>query len=144
MRRFFPDATRRLSSGQEFTAGFQHTWHTPTHFFLEGNCFACSTLSLLSEIYQEEVYERVFQIKKGDKIMDVGAHVGLFTVKAVESVGEEGLICSIEPDPKNAAMLVENVKNAALENVVLVRKAAWSTKGTTTLFLSDFSGAILL
>ena len=42
------------------------------------------------EIFINKVYERFYKLKEGDIVVDVGANVGMFTVKAALSVGDKG------------------------------------------------------
>ncbi len=92
------------------------------------------------EILRDQVYEQVFRVEKGDVVLDVGAHVGIFTVKATKAVGKDGLVVAIEPEPMSMALLQENVRNQDLNNVVFVGEAAGSRKGRAKLYLSPRSG----
>ena len=58
-------------------------------------------------------------------MVDLGAHVGYFSLLAARAAGPEGFVFSVEPDPVNFAVLVENVRINALENVYLLNSAAW-------------------
>jgi len=87
------------------------------------------------EILWDEVYEHVFKVKQGDKVIDVGAEFGLFTVKAAKAVREKGLVIAIEPHSGSMAILSENVKNNNLKNVLLVQKAIGSQGGKAKLYL---------
>jgi len=91
------------------------------------------------EIYHDEIYEEIFNVKNSKVVLDVGAHVGLFTVKARKAVGNDGLVVAIEPEPKNAALLSENVKKHGFKNVVVVTKAAGNHKGKVKLYVSPGS-----
>lgn len=91
------------------------------------------------EIFHDEIYEQIFNVENGEMVIDVGAHVGLFTVKARKAVGEDGLVVAIEPEPKNAALLSENVEKHGFKNVVVVKKAAGNYKGKVKLYLSPGS-----
>jgi len=88
------------------------------------------------EIFHYKFYEQIFNIENGEVVLDVGAHVGLFTMKARKAVGENGLVVAIEPEPKNAALLSENVRSHGFKNVVVVKKAAGNHKGKVKLYVS--------
>jgi len=47
-------------------------------------CFV--TPAFFHEIFQAQVYEREYAIQQGDIIVDCGAHVGMFTIKAAEKL----------------------------------------------------------
>ncbi|HUR78319.1 MAG TPA: FkbM family methyltransferase [Acidimicrobiales bacterium] len=61
--------------------------------------------------------------------LDVGAHVGYFTLLARECVGKRGTVIAIEPEPENYAVLVQNVRARHARNVATVNAAAWSVPG---------------
>jgi FkbM family methyltransferase len=93
----------------------------------------------ITEISKNQVYEQVFKVGEGDVVIDVGAHVGVFTVKAAKAVGEDGLVIAIEPHPRNMNLLCENVKKMSPNtNVVLIKKAVGDRKGMAKLYLSPF------
>lgn len=62
----------------------------------------------------------------GMTFVDIGAHVGLFTLPAVKWVGESGRVVAFEPHPDNYAMLVENIETNACANYVEVNQSAVS------------------
>jgi len=94
---------------------------------------------LLNEIYTLNLYERGFKVEKDDIVIDVGAHVGIFTVKAARAVGQGGLVIAIEPAPDNVELLRENVRINNLTNVVIVEEAVGDNKGEGKLYLSSKS-----
>ncbi len=89
------------------------------------------------EIFQDEIYEKRGGPKEGDIVLDIGAYVGMFTVKSSRQVGEEGLVIAIEPEPKNFSYLTMNCRG--LGNVRLVKKAVSNTDGKAKLYLSGGS-----
>lgn len=91
------------------------------------------------EIFQDEVYEQVWKLKPGDVVLDIGAYVGMFTVKAASLVGATGRVIAIEPSPENYELLVRNCEG--LSNVALVKKAIMSTTGTGRLYYSRSAAA---
>ena len=91
------------------------------------------------EIFQDEVYEQVWKPEPGQTVLDIGAYVGMFTVKASTLVGEEGRVIAIEPSPENYDLLARNCE--ALFNVTLVKKAVMATTGTGRLYYSKSAAA---
>ena len=57
-------------------------------------------------------------IKKGDKIIDVGANVGTVTLLVSSLTGNSGMVYSIEPHPRIFKYLQENLKLNNVENVI--------------------------
>lgn len=83
---------------------------------------------LIAEIHMalgiwEPYVSHVFNPNKGDVVLDVGAHIGYYTLKAAKTVGSEGLVISVEPDPRNFKLLKKNVNSNRLRNVKLINCA---------------------
>lgn len=74
-------------------------------------------------------------LKPGMTVVDVGAHVGYYTLLAARQVGEVGRVYAFEPHPDNYNMLVRNVENNGYANVFAIRKAIDSELGCRVLFL---------
>lgn len=68
------------------------------------------------------------QIFSGDVVLDIGAYVGYFVLKASRIVGEHGLVIAIEPSSEPYAILDRNVKENGSKNVITVPKATYSEK----------------
>ena len=80
------------------------------------------------------------KVAKGDVFLDVGAHIGKYTVSIAKIVGENGLVIAIEPHPTNYKTLVENIRLNGLKNVIALNIAAWSEDRKVTLFIGDKPG----
>lgn len=48
-------------------------------------------------------------VDPGDSVLDVGAHIGTFTVPLALKVGKQGRVVALEADPRNHALLLANV-----------------------------------
>jgi len=55
---------------------------------------------ILNDNFEKEVW-RYLTLRKGDIFIDVGAHVGKYTLPAAKIVGNTGKVIAIEPDPAN-------------------------------------------
>lgn len=95
---------------------------------------------VLIEIFHEDPYERVLKVEKDDVVIDVGAHVGFFTIKAAREAGKNGSVVAVEPEPNNAGFLAENVKLAGLNNVVVLKEAAGARAEKAKLYLRGGTG----
>jgi FkbM family methyltransferase len=72
---------------------------------------------------------------QGATVLDLGAHIGLFSVQLARSVGPSGRVISFEPVPGTAAVLRETIRYNGVEPVVSVRQAALSGRcGEVELF----------
>jgi len=82
-------------------------------------------------------YERFFQVERDDVVIDVGAHIGLFTISIAAKAGK---VLAIEPEPRNLHYLRYNISTRSLDNVLIVEKAVWNRKKKLPLYLSNASG----
>ena len=72
-------------------------------------------------------------VREGDIVLDCGAHVGVFTNKALE-LGAAKVI-ALEPNPANVECYRRNFeKEIASGRVILVTKGVWSHEKTMRLF----------
>jgi FkbM family methyltransferase len=72
----------------------------------------------------------------GMTFLDVGAHVGYFTLLAARHVGPLGLVVAFEPEPRNFELLLANVWRHGLSNVLCMPWAVGDANGFTELHLS--------
>jgi len=86
-------------------------------------------------LYDLNYYKKYYEFRKGDVVIDCGAHRGLCTVGLAKLVGKTGKVIAIEPDPGNLKELRKVTKN--LSNVVIVGKGAWSSKSTMKLYAHE-------
>jgi FkbM family methyltransferase len=71
----------------------------------------------------------------GATVLDLGAHIGLFTVHLARAVGPSGRVLSFEPAPATAAALERTVGYNGLRPVVSVRRTALAGRsGEVELF----------
>lgn len=69
------------------------------------------------EPFETDLFQNL--IKKGDTVLDIGAHIGYYTLLSSGLVGRSGKVFSFEPDPDNLALLRKNVEVNNLTNVVI-------------------------
>jgi len=92
------------------------------------------------KLYQYGFFEEgltraiIEKLRPGDSFVDIGAHVGYYTILAALLVGAEGHVVSFEPTPRTRTELSANT--AGLDNVRVVPLAAWDA--TERLTLQDF------
>ena len=92
----------------------------------------------LDEVYMalrlwEPYVRKALILNKGDVFIDVGAHIGYYTLYAFRKVGKEGAIIAIEPDERNLAILYQNIRTAKAKNVRVFESAAGSEDGSVYL-----------
>jgi precorrin-6B methylase 2 len=83
----------------------------------------------------EDVIIQYFHPKEGDVVVDVGAHIGRYTIIASKRVGPNGKVIAIEADPSNFEMLNRNVQLNRLANVTTLNYAAFSRETRIKLYL---------
>lgn len=73
-------------------------------------------------------------LKTGDTMLDIGAHIGLFSVVGAELVTPGGRVFSFEPTPHTSQVLSEVVRINDLSDTVFVRREAVSNSKGKTVF----------
>jgi FkbM family methyltransferase len=70
-------------------------------------------------------------LRPGDAFVDIGAHVGYFTVRALQHVGATGTVIAVEPRKATVALLNRNVHanipSSDLAGLHVLPVAAWDT-----------------
>lgn len=79
-----------------------------------------------------------FDIGVKDVVIDIGAHVGRFSLYAAAKA-KAGAVYAFEPDPRNLNKLAENIKINNLSNLHYFGKAVTGTGDNVTLYLSPDS-----
>lgn len=110
-------------------------------FAPDGAKFYCpisDVYSLFKEIYLDEVYDKFFSPNDGHVVVDVGANIGVYTLKAAKNVGKQGTVVSIEPYPHTYELLIINVHmNNFDTNVIPINIAVSNFKGKKRFYLSS-------
>lgn len=93
-------------------------------------------VDMVNDAY-EPVITRLFErlIKPGMVVVDIGAHIGYFTLMAARKVGPTGRVYAFEPGPENYEILVKNIALNECHNVTAVPKAVCDTEGTTSFYI---------
>ena len=97
------------------------------------------TLAMFSPFW-ESFMPLWFTPRLGDVVLDIGANVGKYTMKASRMVGELGRVIAIEPHPTNYDILLRNIGLNELRNVSVLNLAAWKADCKLELFGGDTSG----
>jgi FkbM family methyltransferase len=86
--------------------------------------------------HEDEIIER-FLPKQGDIVVDIGAHMGRYTIIASKRVGTNGKVVAIEAHPGNFEMLNRNIKLNQLANVISLNYAVYSKETKIKLYLPE-------
>lgn len=95
--------------------------------------------SLTPDLALDGVYDPAFvrflerELREGDTVVDVGANVGLFSVRMAQLVGPTGSVLALEADPEIHAVLQENLDlNYVSGWARALAVAAYSSQSTLT------------
>jgi FkbM family methyltransferase len=86
---------------------------------------------IVSEFYEKELHPYL-NLKAG-VFVDVGAHIGKYTVALGKKIGNRGKVISIEPETENFNLLKKNVNLNKLTNVFLQNTACAEQDGEAML-----------
>src|SRR5919106_1368830 len=86
--------------------------------------------------HEDDIIEH-FTPKQGDIVVDVGAHMGRYTIIASKRVGANGKVVAIEAHPNNFEMLNRNIELNQLTNVIPLNYAAYSKDKKIKLYLPE-------
>jgi FkbM family methyltransferase len=82
----------------------------------------------------EEHLSRIFTPREGDTVIDIGAHIGRYTITSSKQVGSTGKVVAIEADPDNFQLLKRNIALNNLTNVLPLHYAVFSTRTRMKLY----------
>jgi len=81
------------------------------------------------------VFERL--LRPGATVLDLGAHIGLYSLYAAKIVGPKGRIYAFEPDPRIYPLLVKNIDVNGFSGVIHAeQKAVLHVNGPVSFYLS--------
>jgi FkbM family methyltransferase len=96
-------------------------------------------LRTVSESFVAEFRVIKALVNAGDQVIDLGAHVGIYTKFLSTLVGLEGNVFSVEPFPFNFAILSSNIRRLRLRNVKLINCAVSDVEGRVTMEVPKFT-----
>ena len=98
-------------------------------------------LMALTNVWMINEYDiEDFEINVNDTVIDIGAHIGLFSL-LVSQRCKTGKILSFEPVRENFDLLVSNLKLNHIENVLPFNMAVSKNSDKLNLFLNDDQSA---
>jgi FkbM family methyltransferase len=96
-----------------------------------------SDFRILREVWIANDYQRPgFQIRAQDVVVDIGAQIGVFTVRAATAAPGVRVV-SFEPFPDNYRLLQANVELNDLSHVTPVNQAVSAIAETRDLYISE-------
>jgi|SRR5215831_4602817 len=80
------------------------------------------------------------QVKQGADVIDIGAHIGLFSVRCSQLTGPTGKIIAFEPTPGTFSILKDTLRINNTGNVVPLQAAVSGDAGMATFYVSHTAG----
>jgi len=110
-----------------------------TVFLCENRTQAYRALSLwVKEVGTMEWIER--SVRPGERFLDIGANVGIYTLAAAHRVGETGRVYAVEPHKPNAVSLMRNVlRNRLQDRVDVLTTPLADRRMVATFYYKDLS-----
>ena len=98
------------------------------------------SLDVYHHIWFRQDYEKVAKPHEGDIVIDVGAHVGLFTLRCLKC-HKVSFVVAVEPHPLNAKLLRANLAlNRLKRKSTVVEAALGRREGMGELYVADAAG----
>lgn len=82
----------------------------------------------------DTVRELMRHVPAGGTFVDVGAHIGWYSLKAAKVVGPHGHVIAVEPNRETLIWLRDNIRASGAASVVAVAPVACSDSETTLMF----------
>lgn len=107
--------------------------------FLDKNDSRRLTRSSKDTSLETKVIRKV--VKKGDTVLDIGAHIGYFSLVMASLVESKGKVYAFEPSRENLSLLKKNIIRNGFKNVALISNAVGNYQGNAKLYHSKTSSA---
>lgn len=92
---------------------------------------------IIEEVYHQHLYEHFFSVNEKEVTVDIGANVGLFSLKSSKVVGKNGMVVAIEPEKNNFKLLQRNLMINKCQNVFPVNVAISNFDGIADFLVSS-------
>jgi FkbM family methyltransferase len=93
---------------------------------------------VFSKIWEHQLVS-ILNFRKGMIFIDVGAHIGRYTVRAGLKAGRKGTIIAVEPNIDNYRLLRENISLNGLHNCLPLNIAAYRRDAKLALYTGNDS-----
>ena len=87
------------------------------------------------EPYQTSLIRQI--VKPGNTVLDVGAHIGYYSLIIADRITEAGTLLAFEPDPTNFSLLRKNLSVNNIRNVEAINKALSDETAEVDFFVSE-------
>jgi FkbM family methyltransferase len=101
-------------------------------FFCGQSFTSCKAVST----FYEKNLRRYFDIREG-VFIDVGSHIGKYSIRIGNALGSRGKVIAIEPEINNFKILKKNAALNKLNNIHLLNAACFKVDGKIPLFFTN-------
>jgi len=98
--------------------------------------FSLEDIIMSMGLWEREI-KKILRVEDGQVFIDVGAHIGTYTIPIAKQVGSKGKVIAFEPHPKSSEMLERSIKINHLENVTLIKKPVTDQKKKVKFGISN-------
>ena len=114
-----------------------------TYTLRKGTKFTCAikdmeAIPAINDVWFRKIYTpgRI-NIKNAKIVIDIGAHIGSFSVFAALNSSPDVKVYSYEPSPVNYKFLIQNIKHNGLNNIKAFQLAISGEKGKVRLYMDE-------
>jgi len=89
------------------------------------------------QLYEPET-SRLFVslLRPGDNVIDIGGHIGYFSLLAAAIIGQQGKVLAFEPEAGNFRHLLANCERNRFNNIQVIHKAVGDTEGEVRFYIN--------
>lgn len=93
--------------------------------------------SIINEVKHEYIGRLTAGGFTGKNVIDLGGHIGSFSIQITRYLEKNGKVICVEPSPYNVSLIKENIERNKLGDIIQVQQKAVSSKsGKATLYIS--------
>jgi FkbM family methyltransferase len=83
-------------------------------------------------------------LRKGDIFLDIGAHIGWYSLNARQAVGQGGMVVAFEPNPSCVSVLKQNILLNSFQTIKIEKMAVSDINGKSNFWTGDDMAGSLL
>lgn len=97
-------------------------------------------IHVFTEIWLDNIYLKKFNLNSSSTIIDIGAHIGLFSIFASRKF-KNSKIYSVEPNSENFDLFKENIRMNKIQNIKPFNFAVSSKNGSISFYINEKDSA---
>jgi len=121
--------------GKEYSRNYKHDVTLKNKYGLFFCCRSFNSSRIVCSSYEKNM-SGYFKLRKG-VFVDVGSHIGKYSIAVANAMGGKGKVISIEPEPHNFLCLKKNVNLNRLTNISLSNLVCCDKDGDTAFYVHN-------